>query len=66
MADITMCNNPNCSLKRICFRHRATPSEYQAFFIIDKVVNSEEDCNSFWSVVDDEELKELNRIWRDL
>lgn len=32
MADITMCNNDNCTLKELCYRYTATPTEeWQAY-----------------------------------
>ena len=33
MADITMCNGTGCEMKEICYRYRATPSEFrQSYF----------------------------------
>ena len=33
MADITMCEGKGCEIKEICYRYRATPSEFgQSYF----------------------------------
>lgn len=65
MSDISMCDNPNCAIKEFCFRHLATPSNYQAYFIIDKVVDNSDDCDEFWECTSKEQLDRLNRQWRD-
>ena len=31
MADITMCRNEKCPLKKDCYRSTAKPSEYQSY-----------------------------------
>ena len=34
MADITMCEGKGCEIKEICYRYRATPSEFrQSYFV---------------------------------
>ena len=34
MPDITMCNGVGCEIKEICYRYKATPSEFmQSYFI---------------------------------
>ena len=65
MADIAMCNNPNCRICESCFRHKATPSEYQTYFIVYKTVESETDCNEYWKIQDDKELRRLDKVWAD-
>lgn len=65
MTDICKCNNENCSIRQLCFRYRAAASEYQAFFVIDKTVESEADCDNFWNIENEEHLKELQRYWAD-
>ena len=65
MTDICMCNNKQCAISQWCFRYRATPSQHQAYFIVDKVVDNSDDCSEFWEVTNDDELAKLNRYWRD-
>jgi len=65
MVDIAMCNNPNCKICNSCFRHRATPSEYQTYFVAYKVVESEDDCKEYWKIQDDKELRRLDKVWAD-
>ena len=60
-----MCKNEQCAIKQWCFRYRATPSQYQTYFIVDKVVDNSDDCSEFWEVTNDNELAKLNRYWRD-
>lgn len=33
LTDITMCDDRECPLKDSCFRFRATPSQWQSFFV---------------------------------
>lgn len=65
MADIACCNNPYCAIARYCFRALADRGEYQSMVVIEDTVSTPEDCKHFWHVKDKEELKELNRYWRD-
>lgn len=65
MSDISMCDNPNCSIKDFCFRHLAKASNYQTYFVIDKVVDNSDDCDKFWECTSEEQLEKLNRQWRD-
>ena len=65
MADIAMCRNPGCSLCEYCYRFRATPSEYQSMVLIDKVVNSVDDCDHYWPVYNEEDFKRLEEEWQD-
>lgn len=62
MADIAKCSLKECPLSKSCFRFLAEASDYQTYFIIDKVP---ENCSSYWPVKDEEELKRLNNYWRD-
>ena len=32
MPDISMCKGTNCPLKETCYRHKATPSDWQSYF----------------------------------
>jgi hypothetical protein len=38
MPDITMCNGVGCEIKEICYRYKATPSEFrqELFFQLSK------------------------------
>lgn len=65
MADIAMCNNPNCRICESCFRHKATPSEYQCYFMVTKPVENEADCDEYWKILDDKELRRLDKVWAD-
>lgn len=65
MADICMCNNPNCQIADMCFRHKATVSQYQSFMMIDKTVDTDQDCDNFWYVSSEEQLKKLNKQFED-
>ena len=52
MADITMCNGIGCEKKDQCYRHTATPSRYQSYFLnspikVDK--DNKQKCSLFWS-----------------
>lgn len=65
MADIAMCNNPNCKICEDCFRHKATPSEYQCYFMVNKPVENMNDCKEYWPFDNEDELRRLNKVWRD-
>lgn len=52
-------------IRESCFRHKATPSEYQTYFVVYKVVESEADCNEYWKIQDDKELRRLDKVWAD-
>lgn len=65
MADISMCRNCRCLLKGTCFRFLATPSEYQAYLLIDKDVETEADCDSYWKCDTNKQRKELDKVWQD-
>ena len=65
MADIAMCNNPNCRICESCFRHKATPSEYQCYFMVTKSIETEADCDEYWAIKDDKELRRLDKVWQD-
>ena len=62
MTDICKCSAKECPLSSTCFRYLAEASEYQSYFIIEK---PNKDCEHYWPVKDDEELKQLNFQWRD-
>ena len=48
MADITMCVGTNCPLKKACYRHTATQSKYQSFFVEIPYEKETEKCEHFW------------------
>lgn len=54
MPDISMCKNPNCSLALHCHRFMATPDQWQPFLILYQTVKTEEDCEYFWRMKEDE------------
>ena len=60
VADITKCYNKECPLRDTCFRFLAEDSLYQSYADF-----KQEDCDHYWPVKDQEELKQLNKIWRD-
>lgn len=61
VADITKCYNKECPLRDTCFRFLAEDSLYQSYADF-----KQEDCDWYWPVKDQEELKQLNKIWRDI
>lgn len=65
MTDICMCKNENCAIRESCYRYRADPGEWQAYFIVDKEVKDESDCDEYWKVVSDKQIHSLNMVWRD-
>ena len=65
MTDICKCNNKNCKIRNSCYRFLADDSDYQAYFIVDKVVDNENDCNEYWKVTNDKEIERLNKLWAD-
>ena len=62
MADITMCKQSRCPLATSCYRYLATPSEYQAYFIMDEVP---EKCDEYWECKTQLDLDWNNKYWRD-
>lgn len=64
MVDICKCNNKECPLRETCFRFLAEDSLYQSYFI-GVTCDETEKCDMYWPVKDQEELKQLNRIWKE-
>ena len=60
VADITKCSDKDCPLRDTCFRFLAEDSLYQSYYVDLK----HEDCDVYWPVKDQEELKQLNKLWR--
>lgn len=54
MPDISMCKNYKCSLATHCYRYMAKPDPYQTYIILDNAVKTEEDCEHFWRMKEDE------------
>lgn len=54
MADITMCNDKTCPLNMTCYRHKATPSNWQSYFSVSpKVEDTEKNtvkCDHYWDM----------------
>jgi len=47
MPDITMCNGVGCEIKEICYRYKATPSEFmQSYFFT--APNKGLECDYYW------------------
>lgn len=65
MVDIAMCDNDKCLVKDTCFRYRATPSQYQTYFIVAKEEKDATTCSEYWEVTSEENLEKLNRYWAD-
>lgn len=66
MADITMCNNEDCPLKRQCFRYMAKVNPYwQPYYVMDELSPVGYDCIHLWEFKDEDELDKLNRMWHD-
>lgn len=64
MTDISKCNNPNCAIKEFCFRYLADADDYQSYIVIDKEVDTSDDCDEFWECTSKEALAKLNKDWR--
>ena len=64
MADITMCFDKTCPAKLSCYRHTATPGEFQSYFAESPLIATKEgfECDMFWGEEDDEIWEQLNRI----
>ena len=50
MPDISMCPGTACTKRNECYRYRATPSEYRQSFFTIAPMNSDGDCEYFWSI----------------
>jgi hypothetical protein len=47
MPDITMCNGVGCEIKEICYRYKATPSEFRQSYFFNSPNNGLE-CDYYW------------------
>ena len=54
MPDISMCNGTNCPLKEECYRHKATPSDWQPYFM-ESPIKEDGTCDYFMEIWKDEE-----------
>lgn len=62
MVDICMCKNEKCVLKDSCYRYLAKAGLWQAYFVVDKPVQT---CDEYWEVKDKEQVDRLNIVWSD-
>lgn len=46
MPDITMCSGIDCPFKDNCYRHTATPSDYQSYFLDPPIKDGK--CDHYW------------------
>lgn len=51
MPDITMCANKDCSVRELCYRYRAIPSDYQSISIFEPDDNGL--CKYFWQTMNE-------------
>ena len=63
MVDISKCTNPYCAIKDTCFRYLSECDDYQSFIVVDKKVDTSDDCDHYWKVNTKEEVDELNKTW---
>ena len=49
MADITMCDGKGCEIKEICYRYKATPSEFRQSYFCDSP-NKGLECDYYWEI----------------
>jgi len=54
MPDIAMCNSTECPSRGECYRHEATPSEYQYYADFDAGRGDADKCGEFWPVEGEE------------
>lgn len=52
MPDITLCPGNNCPMKETCYRYKATPSDYQSYFMETpfKMIEGKIDCDHYMEV----------------
>lgn len=52
MPDITMCPGGNCPMRETCYRHKATPSMYQSYFMETpfKMIEGKIECDHYMEV----------------
>ena len=48
MADITMCGDEKCPVKRTCVRYTTKPSDIQSYFIITPRKKKTKMCEYYW------------------
>ena len=49
MADVTKCNNKNCTLRNECYRFTAVENEYRQSYFAETPKQIEGECPEFWS-----------------
>ena len=57
MPDITMCKGEGCPHKEGCYRYKATPSEYQSFFLFSPY-REFFGCEEFWPILQWERIED--------
>lgn len=64
MVDICKCKgNPDHPQCATCYRKLAQDSMWQSYSNFYNPSNL--DCEHYWHISGDEEIKELNRVWRE-
>jgi hypothetical protein len=48
MPDITMCNGVGCEIKEICYRYKATPSEFMQSYFFTTPNKGLNYCDYYW------------------
>lgn len=64
MPDISMCFGMGCPVKETCYRYRAKPSGYQAYFTQPPYIGKER-CDYYWGDMNESKLNELFKIVKD-
>jgi hypothetical protein len=62
MPDISMCQGEDCPVKKKCYRHTATPNQWQSYFAgapLDPVTGS---CQYFWDNKDYSKMGTANVV----
>lgn len=49
MADITMCDNNNCTLKEDCYRFTAPANKYRQSYFAENPKQKDGVCEEYWS-----------------
>lgn len=63
MADITMCEGKNCTLKESCYRFTATPNKYrQSYFTNPPYSFLNKSCDMYWGKNQEQILNQIKDI----
>lgn len=60
MPDISMCNGLNCPLRETCYRHIATPSYRQSYFMT-APIKEDKTCDYYWKA-EEKDIKKLDYL----